>query len=459
MTDSLTSINPANGETIATYHKMTVEHAKEVIEKSHNAFQSWKNQNLEDRARLMMTAADILEQKKQKFATLMMHEMGKVFNDGVAEIEKCAWVCRFYAENAAAFLEDEIVKTDMDESIVSYKPLGVVMAVMPWNYPFWQVFRFAAPTLMAGNTGVLKHASSVTGCSLALENIFKEAGFPQDVFRSLLISGSEMEDLIAHGKVRAVTLTGSTRAGQSVAATSGRYLKKTLLELGGSDPYLVLHDADIALAAKACVDGRLLNAGQSCVAAKRFIVVDSVYDEFLTAFTAEMQSRKLGLPDDESTDIGPQASVSLRDELHDQVSRTIEAGAKCILGGVIPERAGAWYPATILTEVKKGMPAYSEELFGPVATVIRASTEDEAIAIANDSDFGLGGAVFTRDVERGKMIARDKIDSGAVFVNAFTKSDPRMPFGGVKQSGYGRELSRFGIHEFVNTKTICVNNG
>ncbi len=459
MSDSLISINPASGERIAIYDKMTVNHAKETIEKAHAAFQSWKSKSIDDRAQLMMAAADLLEKKKEEFATLMMNEMGKVLSGGVAEIEKCAWVCRFYADKAADFLKDEIVKTDMDESIISYQPIGVVMAVMPWNYPFWQVFRFAAPTLMAGNTGVLKHASSVTGCSLAIEDIFKEAGFPQDVFRSLLVSGSDMEDLIAHDKVRAVTLTGSTKAGQSVAATSGKHLKKTLLELGGSDPYLVLHDADIALAVKACVDGRLLNAGQSCVAAKRFIVVDSVYDEFLAAFTAEMQSRKLGIPADESTDIGPQASVALRDELHDQVRRSVEAGAKCILGGEIPEKDGAWYPATILTEVKKEMPAYSEELFGPVATVIRASSEDEAIEIANDSDFGLGGAVFTRDVERGKMIARDKIDSGAVFVNAFTKSDPRMPFGGVKQSGYGRELSRFGIHEFVNIKTIGVNNG
>ncbi len=459
MSDSLISINPASGERIAIYDKMTVDHAKETIEKAHAAFQSWKSKTIDDRAQLMMAAADLLEKKKEEFATLMMNEMGKVLSGGVAEIEKCAWVCRFYADKAADFLKDEIVKTDMDESIISYQPIGVVMAVMPWNYPFWQVFRFAAPTLMAGNTGVLKHASSVTGCSLAIEDIFKEAGFPQDVFRSLLVSGSDMEDLIAHDKVRAVTLTGSTKAGQSVAATSGKHLKKTLLELGGSDPYLVLHDADIALAVKACVDGRLLNAGQSCVAAKRFIVVDSVYDEFLAAFTAEMQSRKLGIPADESTDIGPQASVALRDELHDQVRRSVEAGAKCILGGEIPEKDGAWYPATILTEVKKEMPAYSEELFGPVATVIRASSEDEAIEIANDSDFGLGGAVFTRDVERGQMIARDKVDSGAVFGNAFTKSDPRMPFGGVKQSGYGRELSRFGIHEFVNIKTIGVNKG
>lgn len=458
MKDNLTSINPVSGETIATYEKMTIDQAKETIEKSHLAFQSWKNTTFEYRSDLLMSVADVLEKRKEEFATLMMNEMGKVWKAGVAEIEKCAWVCRYYAENGKDFLQDERVKTDLDESIISYQPIGVIMAIMPWNYPFWQVFRFAAPTLMAGNTGVLKHASSVTGCSLAIEDIFREAGFPGDVFRSLLVSGPEMEDLIAHDKVRAATLTGSTKAGQSVAATAGKYLKKTVLELGGSDPYLILYDADITLAAKACVDGRLLNSGQSCIAAKRFIVVDSVYDEFIAAFTAEMKSRKLGMPDDESTEIGPQASIKLRDKLHGQVRRSVEAGAKCILGGEIPDKAGAWYPATILTEVKEGMVAYSEELFGPVAIVIRASDEDEAITIANDSDFGLGGAVFTRNVERGKVIARDKIDSGAVFVNAFTKSDPRMPFGGVKQSGYGRELSRFGIHEFVNIKTIGANN-
>jgi succinate-semialdehyde dehydrogenase/glutarate-semialdehyde dehydrogenase len=459
MSDTVQSINPANGQVVETYDKMTIDNAFQIIDAVDKTQQSWRTTSFDYRAQLMNKAADVLEANKDKYARLMMDEMGKIYTQGVAEVEKCAWVCRYYAEKAEAFLADEVVETDMDESLISYQPIGVVLAVMPWNYPFWQVFRFAAPTLMAGNAGVLKHASSVTGCSLAIEDVFKQAGFPDDVFRSLIISGSDMEDVIEHDKIRAVTLTGSTKAGQSVASTAGQLLKKTVLELGGSDPYLILHDADIQLAAKTCVDGRLLNSGQSCIAAKRFIVVDAIYDEFLDAFKSEMVSRKMGAPENDDTDIGPQSSTDLRDELHDQVKRSVDAGATCILGGEIPKKDGAWYPATILTDVKEGMPAYEEELFGPVAIVIRASDEDEAIRIANDSNFGLGGGVFTTDIERGTMIARDKIDSGAVFVNSFTKSDPRMPFGGVKQSGYGRELSRFGIREFVNIKAVGVNKG
>lgn len=457
MSNTIQSVNPATEEVVKTYQKMSLDEASAIINDGHKAYQSWHETDFATRSKYMAKAADILDNNKDEYARLMMMEMGKPLAQGQAEIEKCAWACRYYAENAEGFLKDEIVDTDMDQSIVTYQPIGVVLAVMPWNYPFWQVFRFAAPTLMTGNCGVLKHASSVSGCSLAIENIFKQAGFPENVFRSLLISGSDMEDVIAHEKIRAVTLTGSTKAGQSVAATAGKHLKKTVLELGGSDPYLILHDADIRMAAKTCVDGRLLNSGQSCIAAKRFIVVDAVYDEFLNAFKTEMQSRKLGDPADEETDIGPMSSIDLRDELHDQVKKSVKAGAQCILGGEIPNQKGAWYPATILTDVTQGMPAYKEELFGPVAIVIRAKDEEEAITIANDSDFGLGGGVFTQDIDRGTMIARTKIDSGAVFVNSFTKSDPRMPFGGVKNSGYGRELSYFGIREFVNVKSVGVN--
>jgi len=331
-----------------------------------------------------------------------------------------------------------------------------VLAVMPWNFPFWQVFRFAAPGLMAGNAGILKHASNVSGCALAIEEVFKEAGFPENLFRTILVPSSQMEGVIKNEKIKAVTLTGSVPAGKAVAKTAGSVLKKTVMELGGSDPYVILEDADLEMVAEACVTARLINGGQSCIAAKRFIVVEKIYDSFENLFVEKMQSKKMGDPFDESNYIGPQASIFLRDELHTQVEKSIELGAELLLGGKVPEINGAWYPPTVLSNVKKGMPAFDEELFGPVAALIKAKDETEAIHIANDSIFGLGAAVFTKDIKRGEKIAKEKLQAGCCFVNAFVKSDPRLPFGGIKESGYGRELSSFGIREFINIKTVYI---
>jgi len=450
------STNPATGEVVKTYEEMSPEQAAQVIQSVDERQKSWRLTEFSERAQVLNKIADLLEQDKERLAKLAGEEMGKLHREGISEVEKCAWVCRYYADNGADFLADEVVETDMEKSLITYQPIGVVLAVMPWNFPYWQVFRFAAPTLMAGNGAVLKHASNVCGCALAIEEIIERGGAPKNLFRTLLLSSSKMEKVIENPLVRAVTLTGSTKAGKAVAKTAGACLKKTVLELGGSDPYLVLADADISLAAQRCAKGRLINSGQSCIAAKRFIVVEEVYDKFVEAFKEELASKKLGDPDDPDTDIGPQASPDLRDELHQQVKDSVAQGAKCLLGGELPEGPGAYYPATLLTNVTEGMPAYSEELFGPVAVVIMATDEKDAVRIANDSCFGLGGGVFTKDIERGLKLARTEIDSGAVTVNGPTASDPRMPFGGVKESGYGRELSRFGIREFVNIKAVGV---
>jgi len=386
----------------------------------------------------------------------MTREMGKPIAGARAEVEKCAWVCDYYAENGDSFLKDEIIETDAQKSFVTYEPLGTVLAVMPWNFPFWQVFRFAVPGLMAGNAGLLKHASNVTGCALAIEDIFRKAGFPEDLFRTLKISSSKVAGVIENPIVKAVTLTGSVPAGRAVAEKAGAELKKTVLELGGSDPYLILEDADLEKAIPTCVNSRLINNGQSCIAAKRFIVVESRLEEFTRKFVEEMKTKTMGDPMDESYDLGPQARVDLRDELHDQVQRSIDKGANCLLGGEIPNKKGAWYPSTILADVQSGMAAYEEELFGPVAAIIKAENEEDAIRIANDSDFGLGAAVFTEDLEKGERIASRELNAGNCFVNSLVKSDPRLPFGGIKHSGYGRELSHFGIKEFVNIKTVYV---
>jgi succinate-semialdehyde dehydrogenase/glutarate-semialdehyde dehydrogenase len=382
--------------------------------------------------------------------------MGKHIREARAEIDKCACVCEYYADNGEEFLAAEVVETAASRSYVTYQPLGPVLAIMPWNFPFWQVFRFAAPALMGGNTALLKHASNVPGCALAIEEVFAEAGFPGNVFRSLLISSSKIDMVIKDKRVKAVTLTGSTPAGKTVAALSGKYVKKTVLELGGSDPYIILEDADLDLAVEACVAGRLLNAGQSCIGAKRFIAVDSVYDRFEEMFIAKMQEAKYGDPFDDSVTYGPLARNNLREELHVQVDMSIDKGAKLLMGGEIPEIKGFYYPPTVLADVRPGMPAYNDELFGPVASLIRVKDEKEAIRIANDTSFGLGGAVFTQNIERGRQIAEFEIEAGSVFVNDFVRSDPRLPFGGIKGSGYGRELSHFGIKEFQNIKTIYI---
>jgi succinate-semialdehyde dehydrogenase/glutarate-semialdehyde dehydrogenase len=388
----------------------------------------------------------------------MAREMGKPIDQGRSEIEKCAWVCDYYADEAAEHLAPVPVDTPDSgaETYIAYEPIGVVLAVMPWNFPFWQVFRFAAPNLMAGNAGLLKHASNVPGCALAIEEVFRHAGFPEGLFRSLLIGHDVAEKVIEHPLVRAVTLTGSVKAGKSIAAKAGSLVKKTVLELGGSDAYLVLEDADLDATVEACVTSRLVNSGQSCIAAKRFIVVRPLKEEFERRMVERMRAARTGDPMDEDTDVGPQAREDLRDDLHDQVTRSVAAGARCLLGGAVPDGPGAFYPPTVLTDVAPGMPAYEEELFGPVASIIEAEDEADGIRIANDTVFGLGAAVFTRDRERGQRIAREELDAGACFVNAFVRSDPRLPFGGVKESGYGRELSPLGIREFMNAKTVWV---
>jgi len=452
----LQSINPYTDELLKEYTEMSSSEIDEIIKSADIAFKNWENVCFDERAKLMKNAAEVLNGKKNELAKLMTLEMGKPILQSVAEVEKCAWVCEYYSENAEQFISDEIIESDASKSFVSYNPLGVVLAVMPWNFPLWQVFRFAAPGLMAGNAGILKHSSNVSGCALAIEDIFKESGFPHNLFRSILVKSSKMDKVIEHPLIRAVTLTGSVPAGKSVAAKAGAMLKKTVLELGGSDPYLILDDADIEQASAICVTARMINGGQSCIAAKRFIIVESVYDEFAKLFLEKMRRVKMGDPFDEENLLGPQASKSLRDELHQQVIKSVELGAELLLGGEIPELKGAFYPATILATVKKGMPAYDEELFGPVAALIKVKNEDEAIQVANDSIFGLGAAVFTEDIVKGEKIAKEKVNAGACFVNAFVKSDPRLPFGGVKDSGYGRELSEFGIKEFVNIKTVYI---
>ncbi|HKJ87525.1 MAG TPA: NAD-dependent succinate-semialdehyde dehydrogenase, partial [Gammaproteobacteria bacterium] len=380
-------------------------------------------------------------------------EMGKPITGARAEAEKCAWVCEYYAEHAVEFLQEEVTGTDADSSYVRYEPLGSVLAVMPWNYPFWQVFRFAAPGLMAGNVGLLKHASNVPGCALAIEQIFAEAGFPEGVFQSLLIGSGPVSGIIEDRRVKAATLTGSEVAGRKVAEAAGRALKKTVLELGGSDPFIILKDADIRRAAQVGAGARCLNSGQSCIAAKRFIVVQDRLEEFTKVFVPLMSEQKMGDPMDEDTRIGPQAREDLREDLHRQVTGSVGKGAKILTGGEPSERKGYYYPPTVLTDVGKGMPAYEEEVFGPVAAIIPVSDEVQAIRMANDTQYGLGASLWSRDIGKAERLTRE-IQAGCVFVNNLVKSDPRLPFGGVKQSGYGRELGFHGIREFVNVKTV-----
>ena len=450
-------INPASGEKINRFEEMTAQEVQSILQQCADSQRAWAATAFSERARLMKSAHDVLLKNKQRYAALMTQEMGKVYPQGIAEVEKCAWACEFYAENAEQFLAPEDVPTEAYHSFVTFKPLGVVLAVMPWNFPLWQVFRFAAPALMAGNGAVLKHAPNVFGCSLLIEEIFREAGFPENLFRSLIIDIPQTTEVIRNPLVAAVTITSSVNAGRAVAAEAGKVLKKCVLELGGSDPFIVLEDADIDKAVEVGIVGRFQNSGQSCIAAKRFIIVEAVYDEFEKKFVDKVRQLKMGDPSEEGVYIGPQARIDLRDGLHDQVRRSVEAGAELLVGGEVPDGPGAFYPPTVLAGVKPGMAAWSEELFGPVATLIKVKDEKEAIEVANGTDFGLGGAVWTRDLARGERIAADEIQSGAAFVNDMSKSDPRMPFGGIRNSGYGRELSIFGIREFVNVHGVWVN--
>ncbi|AXI99693.1 succinate-semialdehyde dehydrogenase / glutarate-semialdehyde dehydrogenase [Cyclonatronum proteinivorum] len=450
------AVNPATGERSQEYPLHTDAEIESTIEAGQAAWQQWKNEEPENRAACLLKLADLLESDKEKLARLMCDEMGKVLKEGLAEAEKCAWVCRFYAENGASFLKPEPIETEAGSSYVTYRPLGLLFAVMPWNFPLWQVFRFGAPSLMAGNTILLKHAENVPGCADAIVRLIDEAGFPTGALASLRVTHDVAAAIIADDRISGVTLTGSTRAGRNVAEVAARNLKKTVLELGGSDPYLILEDAPLGQTVEACVTSRMLNAGQSCIAAKRFIVTDKIYEAFTRAFTEALQKKVMGDPRHESTDFGPMARADLRDTLHKQVESSLQKGAQLLLGGQVPPGAGAYYPATVLTDVTPGMPAFDEELFGPVAAIIRAKDTDEAVRLANQTRYGLGAAVFTADTAFGEKLAAESLEAGSCFVNDFVRSDPRLPFGGIRESGFGRELARWGMHEFVNVKTVYV---
>jgi len=444
-----------NGTLLGEYPTHTPEEVEEILEKVQEAWKDWRVSTFSDRAPYMRRAAQVLRERKEELATLITREMGKIIGESMAEVEKCAVCCDYFSDHAAELLKEEVIESDASRSFVTFEPMGVILAVMPWNFPFWQVFRFAAPALMAGNAAVMKHASNVPGCALAIEQVFREAGFPEHLFRALMISPSGIAEVISHPHVKAATLTGSEYAGSQVASMSGKQIKKTVLELGGSDPFIVLEDADLDLAVQVATTARMLNQGQSCIAAKRFIVMNEVADEFRSRLQVVFEQLKPGDPLDPETRAGPLARPDLVADLERQVNQSVKAGAVLVTGGSRMERPGNYYTPTILDHVKKGMAVYHEETFGPVAAIIRVSIEEEAIAVANDSEFGLGGSVFTRDNARGERIAR-RVETGAMFVNGLTKSDPRLPFGGIKKSGYGRELSSYGIKEFVNIKTIWI---
>jgi succinate-semialdehyde dehydrogenase/glutarate-semialdehyde dehydrogenase len=452
----LQAINPATGEPGKSYDPHTIDDAREAASEAHSAFIEWRHTSFAERSAVFHRAANILRARKDEFARLMTDEMGKTLDDGRAEVEKCAFHCDWFADHAEEYLAKEPVNIGGGEAFVTFNPIGVILAVMPWNFPFWQVFRAVAPALMAGNGMLLKHASNVPGSALAIEELLHQACVPKDLFRTLLLPCSAVEALIEDENIAAVTLTGSVPAGRSVATAAGSVLKKCVLELGGSDAYVVLEDVDVAAAAKVAATARMVNGGQSCIAGKRFIVVRSILAEFEVAMVEAMRGYAMGDPVKEGTKLGPMQSVKARDEIHHQVEESIARGAKLLLGGKVPDRAGAWYPATVLTDVRPGQPAHDEEVFGPVAAIIAAEDEAGAIRIANESEFGLGSGVLTADLGRGRRIAAEELEAGLSFVNENVRSDPRTPFGGVKHSGFGRECSAYGIREFVNVKTVHV---
>jgi succinate-semialdehyde dehydrogenase / glutarate-semialdehyde dehydrogenase len=457
----IASINPATNETLKTFDPLSDQQLDEKLQLAFDVFQGYRRTSFAERVPLMMRAAEILESEKKEFARLMTVEMGKPIKSAVQEAEKCAWVCRYYAENAERHLADEIIETKATKSYVRFQPLGVVLAVMPWNFPFWQVFRFAAPGLMAGNVGLLKHSSNVPQCALAIEEIFRRAGFPKGAFQTLLVGSDLVQRVLEDARVAAVTLTGSEPAGRSVAGIAGKQIKKTVLELGGSDPFIVMPSADVETAATTAIKARTINNGQSCIAAKRFIVQAQVYEEFEERFVEAMKKLRVGDPMDEATDIGPLATEQILSDLEEQVQVSVAAGAKILTGGRKFKadgdlEMGNFYEPTVLVDIPKGTPAYGDEIFGPVASLFRVANLDEAIELANATPFGLGASAWTNDaVERDRFI--NEIEAGSVFINGMVASDPRLPFGGVKNSGYGRELGQFGIREFVNIKTVWIN--
>jgi succinate-semialdehyde dehydrogenase / glutarate-semialdehyde dehydrogenase len=454
---NMSSVNPATGEVLARFEEISDAELEARLARAAQTFRAWRRRPFAERASLMARAAEVLEQRKEHWGRLMTLEMGKTFKSAVAEAEKCAWACRYYAENAARFLADEEAKTGASRAFVRFLPLGPVLAVMPWNFPFWQVFRFAAPALMAGDVGLLKHASNVPQSALAIEEVFRAAGFPDGCFQTLLVGSARVARIVEDDRVVAATLTGSEGAGSAVASVAGKVIKKTVLELGGSDPFVVMPSANFDAAVKTAVTARTINNGQSCIAAKRFIVHDRIYDRFERELVQRMAALRVGDPMDPRTDVGPLATGSELDKLSKQVDAAIRDGARLLTGGKAPGGKGFYYPPTVLASIPRSSPAYREEIFGPVAMLYRVKDVDEAIAVANDVPFGLGSSVWTNDeAERRRFI--DDLEAGATFVNAMVASDPRLPFGGVKRSGYGRELAREGIREFVNAKTVSIHD-
>tara|TARA_B100000029_G_scaffold231500_1_gene228918 strand:- start:260 stop:1630 length:1371 start_codon:yes stop_codon:yes gene_type:complete len=453
---ALISTNPATAEEIKVYSEHSLDDINNILSKALNAQNTWSSLELDFRLECISHISAILKDKKREYASIMANEMGKPIAQAKAEIDKCAWLCDYYREYAPKFLSDKLIDTEYHKSMITLQPIGLILGIMPWNFPFWQVFRFAIPALITGNGAILKHASNVQGCAFAIESSFLEAGFPKDIFRNISISGENVKDVIKNKAISAVTITGSTPAGSSVAQTAGKYLKKTVLELGGNDPYIILDDADLDNAIEACISGRILNTGQSCISAKRLIVTKSLYHAFLKKLRIQLAKMIMGDPMD-NVDIGPMVSINARDEIHDQVTRSIDSGAKLELGGVVPDLKGCFYPVTLLSDVKPGMPAFDEEIFGPVFSLIMAQNEEDAITLGNNTQFGLGAAIFTENIKKAEEIAKSSLHAGLCFVNDFVKSDPRLPFGGVKESGYGRELSSYGLMEFVNIKTVVVN--
>lgn len=458
-TQYLTSINPVTNEKLHAYPIIDAPTIETKIQNAQDAYLQNKINSIEERTTLLKQLAEQLKLEKESLASMATLEMGKPYKQSIAEVEKCAMSLEYYADNGAQFLEPEIVNVGAKKSAICYQPLGVVLAIMPWNFPFWQAYRALGPIILAGNSMLLKHASNVSGCSTMMEEIANKANWPKGLFQSLIFPSSQMNSIIAHPTIQAVTFTGSTIAGKIVAAEAAKHLKKQVLELGGSDAYIVLEDADIDLAAKICTDSRLINSGQSCIAAKRFIVIEKVADEFTRKVKAIMEKVKYGDPFNDDFKLGSIARKDLRDQLHQQVVESLAKGAKLLCGGELPEGPGAFYPATVLSNVQKGMPAYDEELFGPVAAIIVAKDEEEAILIANDTEYGLGAAIFSKDLERAEKLAIERVEAGSVFVNELVSSKPQLPFGGIKQSGYGRELSYLAPREFSNIKTILIESG
>jgi succinate-semialdehyde dehydrogenase / glutarate-semialdehyde dehydrogenase len=452
---AIASINPATGEKLKEFAPYDSVEIEKRLKCAGRAFDQHRREPFARRSELIMATASLLEREKEDFARLITLEMGKLLRDAVAEIEKCARCCRFYAENAEHFLEDEPAQTDAARSYVRYEPLGAVLAIMPWNFPFWQVFRFAAPALMAGNVGILKHAANVPQCALAIEQLFRRAGFEEGIFQTLLLESDQVEKLIVDPRIKAVTLTGSEKAGSIVGSAAAREIKKSVLELGGSDPFIVMPSADFGLAVSTAVKSRTINTGQSCIAAKRFFIADKIYDKFLDQFVEQMRSLKVGDPMDETTEIGPLANEQILNGVHEQVQKTIAMGAKCLTGGNRIAGSGFFYEPTVLVNVPKDAPAFREEVFGPVAAVLRVRDAEEAVDLANDNRYGLGASAWTNDPIEQELFATS-LESGMVFINAMVASDPRLPFGGVKRSGFGRELGAAGIREFMNAKTIWI---